>query len=35
MLAFPRQAVFRRTFRQAIALMLPLSIRSQMVFATK
>jgi hypothetical protein len=34
-LAFPRQPVFRRTFRQAIALMLPLSIRSQMVFATK
>ena len=34
-LAFPRQVVFRRTFRQAIALMLPLSIRSQRVFATK
>ena len=35
MLAFPRQVVFRRTFRQAIALMLPLSIRSQRAFATK
>jgi hypothetical protein len=34
-LAFPRQRVFRRTFRQAIALMLPLSIRSQRIFATK
>ena len=34
-LAFPRQRVFRRTFRQAIALMLPLSIRSQRAFATK
>jgi len=34
-LAFPRQPVFRRTFRQAIALMLPLSIRSQRVFATR
>jgi hypothetical protein len=34
-LAFPRQRVFRRTFRQAIALMLPLSMRSQSVFATK
>ena len=34
-LAFPRQVVFRRTFRQAIALVLPLSIRSQRVFATK
>jgi len=34
-LAFPRQVVFRRTFRQAIALMLPLSIRSQRAFATK
>ena len=34
-LAFPRQPVFRRTFRQAIALMLPLSIRSQIAFATK
>jgi hypothetical protein len=34
-LAFPRQPVFRRTFRQAIALMLPLSIRSQRAFATK
>ena len=34
-LAYPRQRVFRRTFRQAIALMLPLSIRSQMVMATK
>ena len=34
-LAFPRQVVFRRTFRQAIALMLPLSMRSQRAFATK
>ncbi len=34
-LAFPRQVVFRRTFRQAIALVLPLSIRSQRAFATK
>jgi hypothetical protein len=34
-LAFPRQPVFRRTFRQAIALILPLSIRSQIAFATK
>jgi hypothetical protein len=34
-LAFPRQEVFRRTFRQAISLMLPLSIRSQRAFATK
>jgi hypothetical protein len=34
-LAFPRQRVFRRTFRQAIALMLPLSMRSQRMFATK
>ena len=34
-LAFPRQPVFRRTFRQAIALMLPVSIRSQRAFATK
>lgn len=34
-LAYPRQRVFRRTFRQAIALMLPLSMRSQMVMATK
>ena len=34
-LAFPRQVVFRRTFRQAIALMLPLSIRSQRAFATQ
>ncbi|HEV7524105.1 MAG TPA: hypothetical protein VGP92_04030 [Acidimicrobiia bacterium] len=34
-LAFPRQRVFRRTFRQAIALMLPLSIRSQRAFAAK
>ena len=31
-LAFPRQVVFRRTFRQAIAMMLPLSIRSQRAF---
>ena len=34
-MAYPRQRVFRRTFRQAIALMLPLSMRSQSVFATK
>ena len=34
-LAFPRQRVFRRTFRQAIALMLPLSMRSPRAFATK
>jgi hypothetical protein len=34
-LAFPRQPVFRRTFRQAIAFVLPLSIRSQIAFATK
>ena len=34
-MAFPRQRVFRRTFRQAIALLLPLSIRSQRAFATK
>ena len=34
-LAFPRQRVFRRTFRQAIALMLPLSMGSQRVLATK
>ncbi len=34
-LAFPRQVVFRRTFRQAISLMLPLSMRSQRAFATK
>ncbi len=34
-MAFPRQRVFRRTFRQAIALMLPLSIRSQRALATK
>jgi hypothetical protein len=34
-LAFPRQPVFRRTFRQAIALMLPVSMRSQRAFATK
>ena len=33
-LAFPRQVVFRRTFRQAIALVLPLSMRSQRAFAT-
>ena len=34
-LAFPREPIYRRTFRQAIALMLPLSIRSQRAFATK
>ena len=34
-LAFGREKVYRRTFRQAIALMLPLSIRSQRAFATK
>jgi len=34
-LAFPRQEVFRRTFRQAISLILPLSKRSQRAFATK
>jgi hypothetical protein len=34
-LAFPRHVVFRLTFRQAIALVLPLSMRSQRAFATK
>jgi hypothetical protein len=34
-LAFPRQVVLRRTFRQAMALMLPLSMRSQSAFATQ
>ena len=34
-LALERQPVFRRTFRQAIALMLPLSMRSQRVLAAR
>jgi hypothetical protein len=34
-LAFPRQVVFRRTFRQAIALMLPHTKHTQRAFATK
>ena len=34
-LAFPRQKVYRRTFRQAIALLLPVSMRSQRALATK
>src|ERR1700710_2909473 len=33
--ALPRQRVFRRTFRPAISLVLPLSIRSQRALATK
>jgi hypothetical protein len=34
-LAFPRPKVYRRTFRQAIALVLPLSMRSQRALAAK
>jgi hypothetical protein len=33
--AFPRQVVYRRRFRDALALVLPLSMRSQRVFATR
>lgn len=33
--AYPRQKVYRRTFREAIALFVPGAIRSQRVFATK
>jgi len=33
--AFPRQVVYRRRFRDALALLLPVSRRSQRVFATR
>ena len=34
-LAFPKQTVYRRRFRDALALLLPVSMRSQRVFATR
>jgi hypothetical protein len=33
--AFPLQKVYRRSFRDALALLWPTAMRSQMVFATK
>ena len=34
-LAFPRQKIYRRRFRDALALLLPAPMRSQRVYATK